>query len=111
MTDEGVPPTDLLPLLFATMLVVYVLVMGSGDLARTVIRIVALVCAAFCLAVWGAAALSYAGWGRPVIDEFYATAVLARYLGAPGAGWLMIAAVLIPLVAALREVRRLKTGR
>src|SRR3546814_2984220 len=80
MTDE-VPPTDLLPLVFTTALVVYVLALGSVDLARSVIRIGAMTCAAFCLAVWGAAALDHASWGEPVIQEFYATALLARHLG------------------------------
>src|SRR3546814_14247499 len=60
MTDE-VPPTDLLPLVFTTALVVYVLALGSVDLARSVIRIGAMTCAAFCLAVWGAAALDQIG--------------------------------------------------
>src|SRR3546814_14513098 len=78
MTDE-VPPTDLLPLVFTTALVVYVLALGSVDLARSVIRIGAMTCAAFCLAVWGAAALDHASWGEPVIQEFYATALLARH--------------------------------
>jgi hypothetical protein len=64
------PATDLLPLLFTTALVVYVLAMGSADLARSIIRTGALACAAFCLAVWGVAALSYNSWGQPVIDEF-----------------------------------------
>src|SRR3546814_6437345 len=63
MTDE-VPPTDLLPLVFTTALVVYVLALGSVDLARSVIRIGAMTCAAFCLAVWGAAALDHASWGE-----------------------------------------------
>ncbi|GAB4357887.1 MAG: hypothetical protein Kow00114_09710 [Kiloniellaceae bacterium] len=109
--SEEVPPTDLLPLVFTTALVVYVLVMGSGDLARTVIRLCALASLAFCLAVWGAAALSYAGWGGPVIDEFYATAILARQLGAPAAGWLLLALAAVPVVVLLREMRRLATVR
>src|SRR3546814_1125309 len=89
MTDE-VPPTDLLPLLFTTALVVYVLAMGSADLARSIIRIGALTAAAFCLAVWAAATLQYASWGAPVIDEFYATAILLRYLGGTATAWLLI---------------------
>jgi len=110
MTDE-VPPTDLLPLLFTTALVVYVLAMGSIDLARSIIRIGALVCAAFCLAVWGAAALDRSGWGAPIIEEFYATDFLARQLGAAGAGWLLVALALVGLAAAGRETWRLKVVR
>lgn len=109
--SEEVPPTDLLPLLFTTALVVYVLAMGSGDLARSVIRICALASAAFCLAVWGAAALAYGGWGGPVIDEFYATAILVRSVGAPAAGWLLLALAAVPLGVLLREMRRLATVR
>jgi len=108
---EEVPATDLLPLLFTTALVVYVLVMGNGDLARSVIRLGALLCAALCLAVWGAAALSYGGWGQPVIEEFYATNLLARYLGTPATGWLLIVLALFSIVVALRELRRLTTAR
>jgi len=110
VSDE-VPPTDLLPLLFTTALVVYVLVMGNIDLARTIIRVGALLCASFCLFVWGAAALSYAGWGQPVIDEFYATQFIALRLGTLATGWLLLALGVAPVVAALREVRRLKTAR
>ncbi|MGF1631639.1 MAG: hypothetical protein ACFCUT_19360 [Kiloniellaceae bacterium] len=110
MSDE-VPPTDLLPLLFTTALVVYVLAMGSADLARSIIRVSALFCAAFCLAVWGAAALSYATWGQPVIEDFYATAILARKLGMIGAGWLLLLLALGPFVFALRAIRRLKIAR
>jgi len=109
--NDEVPPTDLLPLLFTTALVVYVLVMGNIDLARTVIRVGALLCASFCLFVWGAAALSYAEWGGPVIEEFYATQFIALRLGAPATGWLLLALGVAPVVVALREVRRLKTAR
>jgi hypothetical protein len=108
---DEVPPTDLLPLVFTTALVVYVLAMGSVDLARSVIRIAALVCAAFCLAVWGAAALNHASWGAAVIEEFYATAILRRYLGAPGAGWLLVVLAVVPLAWALRDFRRFKLAR
>lgn len=110
MTEE-VPPTDLLPLLFTTALVVYVLAMGSADLARTVIRIGALTSAAFCLAVWGAAALNYATWGQPVIDEFYATAVLDRTLDSLPTGWLLMLLAVVMLLLAAREIWRLKLRR
>ncbi len=106
-----VPPTDLLPLVFTTALVVYVLAMGSVDLARSVIRIAALVCAAFCLAVWGAAALNTATWGAAVIEEFYATAILSRTLGAPGAGGLLVVLAVAMLAWALREFRRFRLTR
>jgi len=108
---DEVPPTDLLPLVFTTALVVYVLAMGSIDLARSVIRITALVCAALCLAVWGAAALNYASWGGPVIDEFYATALLRRTLSATVAGWLLVGLALALLAWALREFRRFRLAR
>lgn len=110
MTDE-VPPTDLLPLLFTTALVVYVLAMGSADLARSVIRIGALTCAAFCLAVWAAATLQYASWGAPVIEEFYATAILLRYLDGPATAWLLFALAVALLLLAAREIWRLKLRR
>ncbi|HIP78553.1 MAG TPA: hypothetical protein EYH07_08855, partial [Kiloniellaceae bacterium] len=71
---------DLLPLLFTTALVAYVLALGSVDLARTVIRIVSLFAAAACLVAWGVAMLSYCDWGQPVIDEFYGTAFIHRRL-------------------------------
>jgi hypothetical protein len=109
--SEEVPPTDLLPLLFTTALVVYVLAMGSADLARSVIRIGALTCAAFCLAVWGAAALNYATWGQPVIDEFYATAILAHYLDTVPTGGLLFLLAVGVLLAAAREIWRLKLRR
>jgi hypothetical protein len=104
-------PTDLLPLLFTTALVVYVLAFGSADLARSVIRIGALTVAAFCLAVWGAAALAYTGWGGPVIEEFYATAILARRLGEPGAAGLLVLLAVSVLLLATREIWRLKLAR
>lgn len=107
MSDE-VPPTDLLPLLFTTALVVYVLAMGSADLARSIIRIGALTAAAFCVAVWAAAALQYATWGAPVIDEFYGTAILARYLDTPGTAWLLFLVAVALLLLAAREIWRLK---
>jgi hypothetical protein len=110
VTDE-IPPTDLLPLLFTTALVVYVLAFGSADLARTIIRIGALTGAAFCLAVWGAAAANHASWGAPVIEEFYATAILARYLGTPGTAALLVLLAVALLLLAAREIWRLKVAR
>ena len=109
--SEEIPATDLLPLLFTTALVVYVLVMGNSDLARSIIRLGALACWTLCLAVWGAAALSYAGWGGPVIEEFYATNFIARHLGTVPTGWLMIALAVVSVVVAVRELRRLATAR
>ncbi len=111
VVSEEIPAIDLLPLLFTTALVVYALAMGSADLARSIIRIVALFCAAFCLVVWGLAALSYDDWGRPVIDDFYATAIIARQLGAYWTGWLLAALGGVPVVLALREIWRLKMAR
>ena len=110
MTDE-VPPTDFLPLVFTTALVVYVLALGSADLARSIIRIGALTCAAFCLAVWGAAALNHATWGEPVIEEFYATAILARYLDTPGTAALLVVLAVALLLQAARETWRLRVAR
>ena len=110
MSDE-IPSTDLLPLLFTTALVVYVLVMGNTDLARSVIRVSALISAAFCLGVWGAAALSFADWGGPVIEEFYATEVIARWLGTELAGWLLIVLAVVAVTLAWREMWRLKAAR
>ena len=110
MIDE-IPPTDLLPLLFTTALVVYVLAFGSADLARTVIRIGALIVAAFCLAVWSAASLNHLGWGGPVIAEFYATDILARWLGHAAAAALLAALAVALLLLAVREVWRLKVAR
>ncbi len=109
--SEDIPAIDLLPLLFTTALVAYVLAMGSVDLARSIIRIAALCCAAFCLAVWALAAHAYGDWGRPVIDEFYATAIIARQLGADWTAWLLAALALMPGVLALRETWRLKRSR
>lgn len=108
---EEMQPTDLLPLVFTTALVVYVLAMGSIDLARSVIRIAALVCAAFCLAVWGAAALNHASWGAAVIEEFYATAILFRSFGAQAAGWLLVLLAVALLAWALRDFRRFRLAR
>ena len=110
MTDE-IPPIDLLPLLFTTALVVYVLAFGSADLARSLIRIGALTGAAFCLAVWGAAALDPLGWGGPVIQEFYATDILTRWLGHAAAAALLVALAIALLALAAREVWRLKVAR
>ncbi|MEQ8326947.1 MAG: hypothetical protein RH951_07300 [Parvibaculum sp.] len=109
--SEDAAAVDLLPLLFTTALVVYVLAMGSADLARTIIRVSALTSVAFCLTVWGAAALSYDDWGRPVIDEFYATAIVERQLGPVQTGWLLLALAVIPVVFGLREMWRLKAAR
>lgn len=109
--SEDLAPLDLLPLLFFTALIVYVMAMGSADLARSLIRLAALAAGAACLGVWGAAALSYESWGRPVIDEFYATAIIERHLGALPAGWLLIVLAVVPAVFALREAWRLKTVR
>jgi hypothetical protein len=108
---DEIPATDLLPLVFTTALVVNVLAMGSVDLARSIIRIAALVGAAFCLAVWGAAALNHASWGGAVIDEFYATATLFGYLGASAAGWLLVLLAVVALAWALRDFRRFKLAR
>jgi uncharacterized membrane protein YraQ (UPF0718 family) len=110
VTDE-IPPIDLLPLLFTTALVVYVLAFGSADLARSLIRIGALTGAAFCLAVWGAAALNFMGWGGPVIQEFYATDILTRWLGHAAAAALLVALAIALLALAAREVWRLKVER
>lgn len=109
--SEDLAPIDLLPLLFTTALLVYVLAMGSADLARSVLRLTALVTAAVCLMVWGVAALFYDAWGQPVIDEFYATAIVERHLGAMKAGWLLMALSVVPMIFALREAWRLKTAR
>jgi nitroreductase len=108
---DEVPATDLLPLVFTTALVLYVLAMGSVDLARSIIRIAALLCVAFCLAVWAAAGLNYATWGAGVIEEFYATAILFRYLGAPAAGGLLALLAIIALALALRDFRRFRLAR
>src|SRR5690606_37983479 len=97
--------------LFTTALVVYVLASGSADLARTIIRIGALTAAAFCLAVWSAAAMHPLGWGGPVIEEFYATDILSRWLGHAAAAALLAAAAVALLLLAAREVWRLKVAR
>lgn len=97
---------DLLPLVFFTALVVYALAMGSAEAVRRLIRGAALATAAVCLAVWGAAALSYDDWGAPVIDGFYATALIERQLGAARTGWLLLAMAALPLGFALRELWR-----
>lgn len=109
--SEGIAPIDLLPLVFTTAILVYALAMGSADLARSLIRLVAMLTAAACLAAWGVAALSYETWGQPVIDEFYATSVIERRLGAFRTGWLLLALALLPAAFALREGWRLKTAR
>jgi hypothetical protein len=101
--------TDLLPLLFTTALVVYVLAFGSADLARSVIRLAALAMAAFSLFVWGAAALSHDGWGAPVIEEFYAMAFIVKSLGGVRAGWVLLALGLVPAGFCLAEFRTLAT--
>src|SRR3546814_118703 len=90
--------------------------MGSADLARSIIRIGALTAAAFCLAVWAAATLQYASGGAPVIDGFYATAILLRYLGGTAIASLLILLAVGLLLLAAREIWRLKlrglmTGR
>ncbi|MEO3429222.1 hypothetical protein AAFN88_10220 [Pelagibius sp. CAU 1746] len=109
--SQGLVPIELLPLLFFTALMVYALAMGSADLARSLIRLAALAAGAGCLVVWGVAALFYESWGQPVIDEFYATAIIERRLGALWTGWLLIALAALPAVFALREAWRLKTAR
>jgi hypothetical protein len=109
MIDE-VSPADWLPLVFTTALVVYALAMGSADLARTVIRVSALVCASFCLTVWGVAALSSAfwgtSWGEPVIADFYATALLAQLLGMTGTAAVLFLLAVAMLTLARRDLRR-----
>ncbi len=109
--SEDLVPLELLPLLFFTAVIVFVMAMGSADLARSLIRLGALVASAACLGIWGVAALSYESWGRPVIDEFYATSIIERHLGALRTGWLLIALAVVPAVFAVREAWRLKTGR
>lgn len=102
---------DLLPLVFTTALVAYVLALGSADLPRSVIRVMALLCAAFCLVAWGIASLSYHDWGQPFIDDFYATAVIERRLGNEGAGLTLVLVALLPTCIALFEMWRIKTRR
>lgn len=109
--SENLVPLELLPLLFITALLVYVMAMGSADLARSLIRLAALATGAVCLGGWGVAALSYESWGQPVIDEFYATAIIERHIGALRTGWLLMALAVVPAAFALREAWRLKTTR
>ena len=100
---------DLLPLLFTTALVAYLLALGSADLARTVIRVMALLSAAFCVVAWGIAMLSYGDWGQPFIDDFYATAYIERRLGHEPGGLLLLVLGVVPICLALFEMWRLKT--
>ena len=100
---------DLLPLLFTTALVAYLLALGSADLARSIIRVLALLSAAFCMVAWGIALLSYGDWGQPFIDDFYATAYLERRLGNETAGLLMVVLGVVPIFLGLLEMWRLKT--
>ncbi|WP_193371398.1 hypothetical protein [Pelagibius marinus] len=109
--SADIGPLELLPLLFFTAMTVYVLAMGSADLARSLIRLAALAASAACLGVWGVAALSYESWGRPVIDEFYATSIIERHLGALRSGWLLMTLAVVPAAFALREAWLLKTTR
>ncbi|WP_420348943.1 hypothetical protein [Pelagibius sp.] len=102
---------DLLPLLFTTALVAYVLALGSVDLARTIIRVVSLFAAAACLVAWGIAMLSYGDWGQPVIDEFYATAYIHRRLDYELGGLVLVLGGLVPICFALFELWRLKATR
>ena len=102
---------DLLPLLFTTALIAYVLALGSVDLPRMVIRVVALICVAACLIAWGLAMLSYADWGKPYVDDFYATALIERSLGHEPGGLVLVLAGLLPVCMALYELWRRKTPR
>lgn len=108
---ESAELLDLLPLLFFTALIVYALALGSLDLARTAIRAAALISVAFCLVLWGLAALAYDVWGGPVIDDFYATALLQRQFGAQQGGWLLLALAVLPLVFAFAELWRRRNAR
>ena len=108
---EGAELLDLLPLLFFTALIVYALALGSLDLPRTAIRATAMVAAAFCLALWGLAALAYDAWGGPVIDDFYATDVLRRQVGAQSGGWLLLALAVLPLAFAFADLWRRRNAR
>src|SRR3546814_118708 len=56
------------------------------------------------LAVWAAAPLQSASWGAAVIDEFYATAILLRYLGATATAWLLMLLAVALLLLAAREI-------
>lgn len=100
---------DLLPLLFTTALVAYLLALGSADLARSIIRVLALLSAAFCMVAWGVALLSYGDWGQPFIDDFYATAYLEGRLGSEAAGLLLLVLGVVPICMGLFEMWRLKT--
>ncbi|WP_422367704.1 hypothetical protein [Pelagibius sp.] len=100
---------DLLPLLFTTALVAYLLALGSADLARSIIRVLALLSAAFCMVAWSVALLSYGEWGQPVIDDFYATSYLESRLGSEPAGLLLLALGVVPICMGLFEMWRLKT--
>ena len=102
---------EILPLFFITAMVAYVLALGSLDLARTTIRVLTLFCAAFCLVAWGIACLRYEDWGRPVIDEFYATALIVRRLDPETAGLAFILGALVPVCFGLFEMWRLKVTR
>lgn len=102
---------DLLPLLFTTALVVYVLALGSADLPRSVIRVLALLCAACCLVAWGVATLSYDDWGKPFIDDFYATSLVQRQLGYERGGLALVVGGLVPTCVALYELWRIKARR
>jgi len=109
--NEDFAAVDLLPLLFFTALVVYVLAFGSADLARSLIRIAALAGAAICLAVWGVAAFAYEDWGGPIIDDFYATAIMERWLGTLWTAGSLLAISAVPAFFCLREVWALGTRR
>jgi len=102
---------DLLPLLFTTALVVYVMALGSADLPRSIIRVLALVGAAVCLVAWGVATLSYDDWGKPFIDDFYATALIQRQLGHERGGLALVVGGLVLTCVALYELWRIKARR
>ena len=102
---------DLLPLLFTTALLAYVLSLGSADLARSIIRVLALFCAAVCLAAWGIAMLSYSEWGQPFVDDFYATALIQRSLGYDLGGLALVFGAVVPICFGLFEMWRLKATR
>lgn len=110
MTEDAAA-LDLLPLLFFTALIVYVLAMGSVDLARTIIRATALASVAFCLLIWGLAAFAYDTWGGPVVDDFYATAVLLGHLDARQGGWALIGLALLTVAFAGRALWRNRSAR
>ena len=102
---------EILPLLFITALVAYVLALGSPDLARSIIRVMTLFCAAFCLVAWGIACLRYEDWGKPIIDEFYATAFIVQRLEPDTSGLVLILGALVPISFGLFEMWRLKVTR